>query len=669
MSEDHIITEIKKNLKVLIENRKFQEAQILLEQYQQLRPNDFDIYSIRAVYEMMQHNWKNAEEVIIEGLKIKQNDFDLLFNLAFINEQKEQYHDALNYYKQAYSINSNDRGLNQKIEKLSEKLNLKKVVFFSKKGGDKFLGDIVEHFSKIYNVKKITVTHQNQIEEGMKWADICWFEWCDDLISYGSKLHIAKEKKIICRLHSYETFTPDIKNVKWSAVDKIIFVAEHIRKLVLQQLPDLDVAKTIVIPNGINIDKFKLVEKDVGYNIAYVGYINFKKGPMLLLHVFNTIYKRDNRYKLYIAGQFQEPRYALYFEQMIREMGLEKNVIFEGWQENIDSWLVDKHYILSTSVLEGHPVGIMEAMARGLKPLIHNFVGAREIYPSEFIWNTIDDCYTMLTDIEFSPIKYRAFIKNNYSFECQLNSLNTVLSDLLEDSKNRNDKADRGVSMNLNPSQNDVTEFYDEFLEYLKMDRERDNPRHSYIKNRLKKIIHEGDNVLDLGCGIGITTEYIDSLGVSEVIGVDLSPKLFEYARDTVENIEFIVHDITTLELGKKFDVISICDVMEHVPRERYPDLFRVIKSHLKENGKVFISIPDPDYLNFIREIMPEKLQIIDNSITLEEVNKLCRNNNMQIKHFNVYSIFIDNEYNEYILINSETYGDSWEILRRASKS
>lgn len=61
----------------------------------------------------------------------------------------------------------------------------------------------------------------------MQWADICWFEWCDELIAYGSKLELAREKKVICRLHSYEAFTDYINNVTWNSIDKLI-VVEHI---------------------------------------------------------------------------------------------------------------------------------------------------------------------------------------------------------------------------------------------------------------------------------------------------------------------------------------------------------------------------------------------------------------------------------------------------------
>lgn len=112
---------------------------------------------------------------------------------------------------------------------------------------------------------------------------------------------------------------------------------------------------------------------------------------MLLLHAFKKIFDTDNRYKLHIAGTFNEERYRLYFNQMIKELGLEKNIIFYGWQKDINKWLEDKNYLVCTSVLESQGLGIMEAMSKGIRPLIHNFVGAKEVYPEKYVWSSLDD--------------------------------------------------------------------------------------------------------------------------------------------------------------------------------------------------------------------------------------------------------------------------------------
>lgn len=308
----------------------------------------------------------------------------------------------------------------------------KKIVFFSK-GNDNFIKDIIDELSVQYDTKKITIKvpmNLKLIDEWMEWADICWFEWCDDLLIYSSKLEIAKDKKIICRLHSYEAFTYYPSKVNWDYVDKLIFVSEDIRKYVIDHYK-VNKEITIVIPNGVNLNKWTFKEREPGFNVAYVGYINYKKGPMLLLHTIKSIYDRDNRYKFYIAGQFQDTRYYLYFNQMVKEFKLENNYFFEGWQQDLDRWLEDKSYILCTSILESQNMSVMQAMAKGIKPAIHNFVGAKGIYNNNYLWNTIDEAVYHITEPNYNSLEYREFINGNYSLEKQLCSTNKIIHELL----------------------------------------------------------------------------------------------------------------------------------------------------------------------------------------------------------------------------------------------
>lgn len=302
----------------------------------------------------------------------------------------------------------------------------KKVIFFVKQGLDSFITDIINGISDEYEIRKIIVTNYSQIDEGMKWADICFFEWCDELIIYGSKLKLSNEKKIICRLHSYEAFTDYPRDVNWLSVDKLIFVAEHIRNFTAERFK-LDVSKTEIIPNGIDLSKLTFRDRKAGFNIAYAGYINYKKGPMLLLHTFKAIYDRDNRYKLYIAGTFQDYRDVLYFQQMIKEFSLENNVIYEGWQKDLDRWLEDKNYILCTSVLESQNMSVMQAMSKGIKPIVHNFVGAKTIYIKEYVWNTIQEACDMVCENKYNSKEYRDFIESNYSLAKEIIKIKNVL--------------------------------------------------------------------------------------------------------------------------------------------------------------------------------------------------------------------------------------------------
>lgn len=432
--------QVKNNIKELIKQGKYDNAQSLLEEYTAIAKKDQEIFSIKTVIYLHKEMLPEAQKVIQQGLEIYPNNFDLLYNLGFIFEKKQDFSQAYEYYVKAKSF-CTDLDLIKQIDANLQKLNRRiikktKLVFFIKHNINSFVDEVVLTLSNDYETQFIKVTDLKQIDEGMKWADVCWFEWCDELIIYGSKLDIAKEKVIICRLHSYEAFTNYTKQVSWENVNKVIFVAEHIRKFVLEDNDSIKYEQTIVIPNGVDLEKYTFKDRKPGFNVAYVGYINYKKGPMLLLHTFKAIHERDSRYKLYLAGTFQDYRDILYFKQMIQKMGLTNHVIHEGWQNDINSWLDDKDYILCTSVLESQGMAIMQAMSKGIKPLIHNFVGAEQIYTERHVWTTISECVSSIKSKSYNSKEYRKYIEDNYSFEEQIQKINKMLVDIVDEKKN-----------------------------------------------------------------------------------------------------------------------------------------------------------------------------------------------------------------------------------------
>lgn len=429
---------LKNNIQELINQGRLEEAENLLDQYITIVDDDIDIYSIKGVIHIIRKNFDQAEYILKKGIIIDGNNFDLNYNLAYLYEVKKNKKLSDFYYQKAYS-NCEDDEMKKSIEshvKIVE--NKKKIAFFVKSGMDSFLDDIILGLAKEYEAKKIIVTQYNQIDKWMEWADICWFEWCDELVAYGSRHKLASEKKIICRLHSYEAFTDYINNVSWDKIDDLIFISESIKENVLSKI-DIIPKNTHVIPNGIDMGKYTFRNGSKGKNIAYVGYLNYKKGPMLLLHAFKAIYDYDKTYKLYIAGMFQDERYILYFEQMIKEMGIENNVFYEGWQDNLDQWMEDKDYILCTSVLESQNISVMQAMAKGIKPLVHNFVGAKDIYESSFLWNTTNELIELIRNDNYNSHDYRKFINERYSLNTQMMKIQNVIENktkLVNDSKN-----------------------------------------------------------------------------------------------------------------------------------------------------------------------------------------------------------------------------------------
>ena len=221
-------------------------------------------------------------------------------------------------------------------------LTKKKIVFFVKDGMNNFFEDIIMRLDGEYWTRKISVTDIAQLETGMEWADICWFEWCDDIIASASAMPVCRNKKVICRLHRYEAFTRYPARVIWESVDKLVIVTPHLKELLEKNFPGISKrVDIVVIENGVDLDRYSFKKRDAGYNIAMVGYLHSRKNPVMLLQIIKKLVETDKRYKLFIAGRFQEQLLRLYWEYQVIRMGLSDNVIFDGWQRDISSWLDD----------------------------------------------------------------------------------------------------------------------------------------------------------------------------------------------------------------------------------------------------------------------------------------------------------------------------------------
>ncbi len=352
-----------------------------------------------------------------------------------------EYKKWLNKEKAHYEANTNvekfeRKNLTEQLSnlfdstQLNDNHNNSKIVFFSIKNGDKFLNDIIHELSKVYTVRKIIVTNISQIDEGMKWADICWFEWCDDLLAYGSNHGLAKKKKIISRVHRYEVFTNNPQKVNWMNVDKLIVVTDHLVKLLEDQLPDIKEKVAIeTIKNGVDINKYTFRENK-GYKIAFVGAMIYRKNPFFMLQIMKKLISKDSRYELHIAGDFNDLLIKKYWDYQISELGLENNIFFDGWQHDINEWLEDKSYILATTIHESFGYFIAEGMLKGIKPVIHNFLYAKEIWPENYLFNTIDEAVEMICNNEYFAEDYRDFVENNYSLSIQIEQTRKLINSL-----------------------------------------------------------------------------------------------------------------------------------------------------------------------------------------------------------------------------------------------
>jgi glycosyltransferase involved in cell wall biosynthesis len=207
-----------------------------------------------------------------------------------------------------------------------------------------------------------------------------------------------------------------------------------VKDTLLKQVPDIERhTRLVTVPHGVNLDNFRLIDRQRGKNLAYAGYPNMTSNPMLLLQCMQKLHYIDPEYKLFFAGVFQDPMLEQYAKHMLRELDLADVVFFDPpmpEQRDVNAWLQDKHYIVSCSIGESRGTGLLEGMACGLKPVIHNFAGAGEIFPSEFLFNISEEfCQQILCD-RYEPERYRKFVEENYALKEQLDRVNGVFKQL-----------------------------------------------------------------------------------------------------------------------------------------------------------------------------------------------------------------------------------------------
>jgi len=198
-------------------------------------------------------------------------------------------------------------------------------------------------------------------------------------------------------------------------------------------------------------------------------------------------------------------------------------------------------------------------------------------------------------------------------------------------------------------SKDELKNFYNEFSKNLVRDRLYPNPRHKKIKNYLKKVFKEYifKNALEIGCGVGIISEFIAN-NVENVSGIDISEENIKFAKATVNDVNFYCSDFLEYLVDKKFDLITLFDVLEHIPKEFHQDVFKRINEISHPNTIILITIPDPDYLNYVRANSPDKLQVVDESIYLIELIQIFNQYNLEIVSFEKYGIDYADQYNLY---------------------
>jgi trans-aconitate methyltransferase len=114
-------------------------------------------------------------------------------------------------------------------------------------------------------------------------------------------------------------------------------------------------------------------------------------------------------------------------------------------------------------------------------------------------------------------------------------------------------------------------------------DFDRERGRNLFEKpwlDRFLALLRPGASILDIGCGSGepIAQYFIEKC--CPVTGVDSSPALIEICKSRFPDQNWIVNDMRTLALSRRFGGILTWDSFFHLCPEDQPQMFSIFKTH-----------------------------------------------------------------------------------------
>lgn len=108
------------------------------------------------------------------------------------------------------------------------------------------------------------------------------------------------------------------------------------------------------------------------------------------------------------------------------------------------------------------------------------------------------------------------------------------------------------------------------------------------------------DDLLEVGCGRGVTGAMLQELLDCSVTGVELNAAVAEEARGRLHRV--VTGDVAKVDLGGRFDVILALELVEHLPSPE--PVLRRLGSLLRPGGRIVLSVPNVGHHSVVMDLL-----------------------------------------------------------------
>ncbi|HMA68864.1 MAG TPA: GT4 family glycosyltransferase PelF [Candidatus Mcinerneyibacterium sp.] len=169
-----------------------------------------------------------------------------------------------------------------------------------------------------------------------------------------------------------------IANGAYKKADIVVSLFGRNKMFQLEHGADYD--KTVVVPNGIDIEKYNVKKINAEQkNIGAILRIVPIKDVKTLLRSFKIVTDDFNDANLFLIGPYDEnPKYYKECLKLIKNLNLEDRVIITG-KVDIEKYLGLIDVMVLTSISEGQPLVILESMAAKIPFVATDVGGCKEL--------------------------------------------------------------------------------------------------------------------------------------------------------------------------------------------------------------------------------------------------------------------------------------------------
>lgn len=265
-------------------------------------------------------------------------------------------------------------------------------------------------------------------------CDRVFFESADTNVHLATQQRPYKKGKVFVRVVDVDALVNGPAGIREGYMDGIIYIADHIKDF-CQKFDNLKETPQIVIPMGVDLNKFTYREKDLGKKIAFISTrLTYEKGFDKALSIFTELRKHSSQWELHVVGRmFENNAWQLHVDHHIKQNNLQDHITFYGnlpydQGNEINTFLEDKDYILLSSYKEAFSFTTAEAMSKGIKPVVYNFNGAENVWKGANItYNTEREAVDNFLSPVYTPKLYRKYVEDNYSLEKHLKAMSSFM--------------------------------------------------------------------------------------------------------------------------------------------------------------------------------------------------------------------------------------------------